>query len=344
MKINQLRYYYFFGLLLGVLVLSFLIFMPFLKSIAVAVAFSVVLQPLYKKLVSLFGGRTVPAALVTILFVVVVFLIPITFITTRVVSESLGLSGHISGTPQTVSDSVATFLENKIHNALPSFAIDLHKPVRDVFIQFGKMLAGLFEGTVHTMVNIFLGLIALFFLLRDGHTFVRNLVILSPLSDNHDVRIFQRLEIAITSILRGSVVVSLLYGTLSGIGLAIFGVPSATLWGCLAAIASLIPTGAIVTVLLPATAYLFITGNTSAGIGLLIWSGVCIAIIDNYVVPRLVGHGVKIHHFFVLFSVIGGIEFFGPVGFLLGPLVLSFLFALLDIYKFILVNEGEGKL
>ena len=55
-------------------------------------------------------------------------------------------------------------------------------------------------------------------------------------------------------------------------------------------------------------------------------------LIDNVLRPKLIERGIHIHAFIILISVIGGIELFGPIGFVLGPLVLSLFFALLDIY------------
>ena len=78
------------------------------------------------------------------------------------------------------------------------------------------------------------------------------------------------------------------------------------------------------------------TGKTLAAIGLLIWAVIAVGLIDNFLGPILVGRGVKIHPLFILFAVIGGLGFFGPLGFLLGPLVLSLLYALVDIYRVLL--------
>jgi predicted PurR-regulated permease PerM len=60
---------------------------------------------------------------------------------------------------------------------------------------------------------------------------------------------------------------------------------------------------------------------------------VVVGLIDNFIGPRLMGHGTEIHPLFILLAVLGGISLFGPLGFLLGPLVVSLLFALFEILK-----------
>ena len=62
-------------------------------------------------------------------------------------------------------------------------------------------------------------------------------------------------------------------------------------------------------------------------------------LIDNFLGPKIVGRGMRLHPLIILLSVLGGIGFFGPVGFLIGPIVMSLLFALLDIYFSLMMKE-----
>ncbi|MDO8664313.1 MAG: AI-2E family transporter, partial [Candidatus Liptonbacteria bacterium] len=86
-------------------------------------------------------------------------------------------------------------------------------------------------------------------------------------------------------------------------------------------------------VLLPAILFLFLNGAVFSGIGLIVWGVGVVGLVDNFLGPKLVERGIRLHPFLILLSILGGIGFFGPLGFLLGPLALSLLFALLDIYS-----------
>jgi len=136
----------------------------------------------------------------------------------------------------------------------------------------------------------------------------------------------------VNSVVKGSLIVGVVQGVLTGVGFALFGVPNPALWATIAAIASLIPTIGTGLVLIPGISYLFLVGASSNAIGLIIWGVFAVGLVDNFLGPKLIERGVKIHPFLILLSVLGGIGLFGPIGFLAGPLILSWLFALLDMY------------
>ena len=96
-----------------------------------------------------------------------------------------------------------------------------------------------------------------------------------------------------------------------------------------------LPIAMMAFVLVPGIIYLFIIGATTPAIGLLVWSGIAVGLIDNFLGPRLVGRGMRLHPLVVFLSVFGGLALFGPIGVFLGPLCVSLLFALLSIYRHI---------
>ena len=76
--------------------------------------------------------------------------------------------------------------------------------------------------------------------------------------------------------------------------------------------------------------------------GLLVWQVIVVGLIDNMLSPMLIRRGMKVHPLFILLSVFGGLMFFGPIGFLLGPVVLSLLFAMIEIYKFLMESDKKS--
>ena len=170
-------------------------------------------------------------------------------------------------------------------------------------------------------------------MLKDGEDFMDTMVELSPLAEREDRGILKRLKTSVDSIVRGSLIIATIQGIVSGVGLAIFGVPYASLLGALAGVAAFIPTLGPSLVLLPAAGYLLLSGHVGAGLGMLAWAVLAVGLIDNLLHPTLVGRGARIHPFFILFSVIGGISAFGIIGFVVGPLIMSLLLALFEIYR-----------
>ena len=135
------------------------------------------------------------------------------------------------------------------------------------------------------------------------------------------------------SIFVGSLVVGILQGVSTGLAFAAFGIPAPALWGTVAAIASLVPGFGTSLIILPGVAYLMFAGQYVYAAGLLVWGYAAILLLDHTLGPILVNKGVHVHPFLVLMSVLGGLVTFGFVGLFLGPLILVFLFTLLDIYK-----------
>lgn len=339
MRHTQLQNSFFFLFFLGVLIVTFLLFQPFLTTLAVAATLAVVTHPLHRMIVRRVRGNETVAAFLSIFCVGVALLIPLAFVGTQVFNEAQNLYQRVVENRESLTDGVTGFFEETIRQYAPQLSFDIETYVGQALTFLVGNLGPVFAGTAQTALQFFLGAIALYYFLKDGPKFVRSLVSLSPLPDTEDEKVLGRLEIAINSIIRGTLIIAITQGIMTGIGLAIFGIPSPTLWGSLAAIGALVPGVGTAVVIAPAILYLFVSGHTAAAIGLLAWGAVAVGLIDNFLGPILVGRGMKIHPLFVLFAVIGGIAFFGPLGFLLGPLVLSLLYALLDIYRMLLGQQ-----
>ena len=129
--------------------------------------------------------------------------------------------------------------------------------------------------------------------------------------------------------------IALIQGVLTAIGFSIFGIPHSILWGTVTIVVALIPGIGTALVLLPGIIYLFAIGETGSGIGLLVWGVLAVGLIDNLLGPKLVGRNLQLHPLLVLLSVLGGIAFFGPVGIFLGPICVSLLFALINVYSYL---------
>lgn len=335
----------FFYLLLGsVAVLAFFLFLPFFITITMAIALAVVSQPLYQAILRIVRQQKPIAVALTMLAVGIVILAPLSLMTMQVVYEATDLYDRISESDAINGNFlpvVESTIEGYVRPYIPSFDINLSSTSRQMLSWISAHLGTFFANTVQVLLHFFLGIIAFYYILKDGQSFLQSLITVSPLPNTHDRQILTRLGIAINSIVKGSLLIAILQGVTSGIGFAIFNVPSAALWGSLAAIGALIPGVGTAIVIAPAVLYLFITGQTGFAIGLIIWGATAVGLIDNILGPVLVGRGVRIHPLFILFAVIGGIQFFGPLGFILGPLVLSLLFALIDIYSMMLSTEKK---
>ena len=194
-------------------------------------------------------------------------------------------------------------------------------------------LARVFTSTLSTLFEVVLIFISVFYFLKDGERWGRELVKLSPLADKDDEKILNRLARAINGVIKGYLLIAVVQGLLMGVGLAIFGVPNAAVWGVVAMLTSLLPTVGTAFVSIPAIIYLATTGHGWQAFGLACWAAFFVGTIDNFLSPVVVGTRINVPPLFILFAVLGGIALLGPVGILIGPLAVSLLYTLFSIYK-----------
>jgi predicted PurR-regulated permease PerM len=225
-------------------------------------------------------------------------------------------------------------IEARVHEFLPMFSsVDVGSMARSALLNLGSHTVTMLTNTASAMFKLFVAVFALFYFLKDGRRFVQAFIELSPLTDDEDTQIVQKLRAVSRSLIRGTLVIAVLQGSLTGLGFLLFGVPNPVLWGSVAAIGSLIPTVGTGIVAIPAVIYLLLGGHTVAAVGFTAWGLIVVGFSDNMLRPYLIGNSVHIHPLFVLLSVLGGIALFGVAGFLLGPLTFGLMVALSEIYK-----------
>lgn len=340
---SRLQVSYFATILIVVLVLAFFIFKPFLIVLVVAGTLGVILNPVYLYMLKRVKFPPI-ASIITIIIAIIVILIPLFFLGRQVFIEARN-TYLLFATGSDVSVFGLDFIESKLQLLFPSFNIQLEQHVAEASRWFLGNIGSLFSGTLDIILKSFLVVVALFYFLKDGPQFKRAYMELSPLPNEYDQKILGTLQTSMRSIMRGSFLIAIIQGTLCGVGFYFFGLPNPALWGMIAAISALIPGVGTALVVFPAVIYLFFTSSLSSTLGLLLWGSILVGLIDNFLSPKLLERGINIHPLFILFSIIGGLVFFGPTGFIVGPLVLSLLFTLFDIYDlFIHQEKTEEKI
>lgn len=344
-KSQKPQFYFLLALLVGTLILSFYVLRPFVSVFILAVIFTVVFQPLYRKILKYCFNYEGLAAFLTTIIVAVIILTPLTFLGVKILQElrQLYVSLIESGGKDNFINVFNSLSETFRHYfLLPSeFSINVGQYVKEFLGWLLNNLGGLFSNFASILITSFIFLVSFYYLLKDGQRLKQAIIKYSPLDDADDEMILNKLELAVSSVVKCNFTIAFLQGFLTTIGFTIFGLPNAILWGTAAAIASLIPSVGTSLVFIPAIILTFVNGQVFSAVGLLLWGALAVGMIDNFLGPKLIGRGMKLHPLLVLFSVIGGAVFLGPIGFILGPMILSLLFALLHIYFYI--NRVGGK-
>lgn len=171
------------------------------------------------------------------------------------------------------------------------------------------------------LLRFFLMLFVLFFILRDGPLIFARLVALLPLAPHKREALFTRLGKVLRAVVYGCGLTALAQGALITIGFAITGLSGPIVFGVLAAVLALLPFGGAALVWVPAVLYLFSAGKIGLAIFLLIWGGI-VSTADNFIRPIIISRYTPIPVLLVFLGVIGGVAAFGPIGFIIGPLIL----------------------
>lgn len=336
---------YFLLVLLAItLVLSFFIFRPFLVPFTLAVVFAVIFQPLYRKILKYVFKLKALASFLSIITIVFLIITPLIFLGMQILKEarnlylSLAADGGTDTIMATLNDLAASLHQR--FPGLPEFSLSLEQSLKQILSWLLNNFGAVFSNFASLVAAAFIFLISLFYLLKDGGNLRKKIIHLSPLNDADDELIIKKLESAMSSVIKGNFMIALIQGTMTAVGFAIFGVPNFILWGTVAAVTSLIPTLGTALVFVPTIILLFLGGQHFSAIGLLIWDVLAVGLIDNLLGPKLLGRGTELHPLMILLSVLGGIIFFGPIGLLLGPIILSLFFALLDIYYNIISKKA----
>jgi len=318
---------FFAVVLAGVILLTIFIFKPFWSALALGAVFAIVLYPVYEFILKDVRKHKSIAALLTILVFVIVVFLPLIFFGSLIFQEVTELA---QSETTTFFGERAQDFKVYIEGILP-VEVDVQGFTENTLRTIANNLGAFFAGFMQVIFGLFIMLIALFFFFHDADEIKKQILYLSPLADKYDERLIEKVKVAINSVVRGALIIAIVQGILTGLGFLVAGISNPALWGGVATITSLIPVLGTPVVILPAVGYLFFIGNIGAGIGLLIWGILVVGLVDNYLRPKLIGRDVKIHPLLILLSVLGGIAFMGSIGFVMGPVILALLFALLEI-------------
>jgi predicted PurR-regulated permease PerM len=346
----------FFGAItLLVLYYSYLIIKPYLLDIFMALVLFFTAKPLYKFLSRILFGRKVLASGLTCLILALVILIPLFTLMSIIANQALEFSsqvsqgmasGHVWQWVVAKIDAIKRYLEH-LNLPVPPGEINLEQIVQTVVTRASAFVysnaIGLIKGFTYFFFDLMLVLFLAFFMFLQGDDFINELKRLSPLDKEHNEEILRETEVTIKATLWGTVIVASVQGILGGVGFLIFGLPQPAFWGTVMIPAAVIPVVGSTIIWGPAAVYLIFTGHAMSGIGLILWGAVIVSVIDNVLKPILVKGSSETPSILILFSILGGLTYFGMIGFILGPLILSFLLSLLRIYQKTILSPGAPE-
>jgi predicted PurR-regulated permease PerM len=338
----------FFGLLaLVLLYAAFRIIWPFMTAILLGAILVTLTFGLFRRVRLTTKGSSAKAAVVMLLAVTFVVVIPATILSIMLVNQADVVVEKLqSGEAQQMVRRIdLTSSLTWIKRIAPRFDPATLSPER-LLLPALQQIPGwvarhggaVIGGLAGLLLGFALVLLSMYFFYVEGEAILDQLAILSPLPKHYDDEFRARFKDVIDATFRGQVFTGLAQGFVTGLGLAIAQVTGAGFWGAVAALLSLIPMVGAAAVWAPAALFLAVAASMGArpwwqAIFLAAWGVLVVSLVDNIVRPWAMKGKAQLPAIPLLFAVLGGLQAFGVVGLVIGPLVFSFLMTIINIYK-----------
>lgn len=333
------------AILLFVLWLGYRVIHSYLDPIILAVVLAALMHPFYRRLRRRLKGRANPAAFLSCVLVLLILLGPVGLMGGALVRQGISSLDAIQEWAKTggldgiVGSGLVSRLEQAGESLFPGLdlgKIDLAQSLTSAssasaswLLKTGGSLlgqAGIVVGKLALMIFV------LFYFLRDGAAMLSTALHLLPLRSSQEERLIQRFRTVSRSAILGAFGTAAAQGLVGGIGLAIVGIP-ALFWGAVMALASLIPVVGTALVWVPAALYLLAIGSWGKALFLAIFCGVAVGSIDNLLRPMLMSGQSHMSTLWLFLAILGGVDAFGLMGLIYGPLVFGLLSVLFFLYE-----------
>ncbi len=341
---TKARRLFLLALLFFFLYVALLLFRPYLGTVIFAIVLTSACHPIYRRLLRWSKGRKNLAALLTATLLVVIVVVPLVSFSAALVEEGVVSVGKVKDWLQAgnlekelSSDWIQPLrqIAERLLNQLGLEEMNLHKVLVEASARLAKLILSWgtqLLGNIPMLVLKFVLLILLvFFLSRDGQVILERLKHLVPLAKDQEEILLQRVRDLASSVVLANVATAAAQGVAGGIGLWIVGI-SPFFWGTMMAFTSLIPAVGTALVWVPAAGYLLLVSSWGKALFLVVWSALVVGSIDNFLRPFLMKGEGSISSIYLFFAILGGINLFGIVGILYGPLIVGIVDILFHLY------------
>jgi predicted PurR-regulated permease PerM len=329
-------------LFLLVTILTFFVIKPFITAILFASLFAYIFTPLNNFFKRKIKKDNIATSITTILIILLV-LGPLVFIGNSLVEQSY--SSYIFA-KQKIASLESCKEENIFCDSWNYVEDNLLKKdsfentIRNISTKAVGSFYNIVKGVADSIINVFMFVVLLFFLLRDGKKVVDKISHLLPFKKKDRKETIREVNNMLHAVIFGAVMVALMQSFLAFIGFLLFGVSNALLWAVIVLFASFVPFIGTFLGWGPVVAIYILTAvvdsdNTGIikGIFLLLYCVFIVSGVDNIVRPKLIGDRSKMHPALVFLSVLGGVYFLGAVGVFIGPVIMALFVVFLKIYE-----------
>ena len=337
---------FFIACFLAVLYFLVVILLPFVSTFLWAGLLTVIFLPLYRRLLRALRGRRALASLVTCVLVLAMIVVPVVYLSVAITQQSVAFYQKIN---QSVGDGAGDKLDAIEQRPAVQWALTqmgrvtgserprLRPTIEQMLTNISRFLVSraptLLKGVGEFLFTFLLIFISMFFFFRDGPELLAAVRMSNPLPEAYETEIIRKFQDVSYAAFFGSILTALVQGLVGALLFWILQIPSPLFWGAVVAFVSLVPIVGAFLVWIPWSAYLLLVGDTGKGIVLLAVGGLVVSSIDNVLKPIIIRGRTDMHPLLVFLSVLGGMQAFGFLGILVGPLVAALFLSFLDFYR-----------
>lgn len=313
------------GLTIGLII----VLHGFLMTILMAALLSGLLYPMFTWLTRKLGNRPKAAAGITVFLTIIVILGPIAGVVSLVLGQASSIVDNVRPAIERAVNE-PTYLDRLLRQApgyeyVAPYRQQVLETAGAVVNSIGRFLMTSLQntgrGTVAFLFHFVIALYTIFFLLLDGPGMLKAILDHLPLHRDEKEALKARFVSITRATIKGTIIIGAIQGIASGVAFWVAGVPNAAFWTVVMIVMSILPLIGAALIWVPAAIILFANGHVTAAILLALFCALIVGSIDNVLRPRLVGQDTKMHDLVILFSTLGGLAVFGPLGFIIGPIM-----------------------
>lgn len=334
---------FFYILLLVVTVATFFLVKPYLITILLAFFSAILFHPVYEIFMKWTKDKSGISALLTLFAVVLLMLAPLTLLIALTLAQVAQFKDNIIefvNSPALNLDQIIDSL-NSFLDTIPGFTGNLTTADATEFLQQSlKNLSSWFldsavligGSSVEYITKLIVYVSLLLTFLRSKDRVTSYLMNVSPMDNKIDKLYIRRITEMSKSMILGTFAIAAVQAVMSGIVMYILGIPYTAFWTALMTFTGIIPLIGTQVVSIPIGIVQVATGNVWEGILLILFAIFVVGFVDNFLRPMLVTKDAELHPMLTLIGVLGGMQLFGVLGFIFGPVLMIVFYTTVETY------------
>ncbi len=325
----------FYAVLVFLGYLTYRIFEPFFSPLLWAAILAVITYPLYGRLAKTAGSNK--SAIITTAGVTLILIVPMILLLSAFVREALDavrtIELGVEAGHYTWVNRLWQGLQSRFPRVIPSDLGDMvHNYAEQAATYLAARVGGILKNTATIFMDTAFTILAVFYFYRDGHAIVKRIRDGLPFEQAQRERVVQETHGLIFATVLSTLAAAAVHGVIGTVAFALTGIKSPIFWGVLMGFFSFIPLIGTALIWVPLSLSLLLGGHVAAGIALAVTCSLVLGMIDNFVRPLLISGRSEMSMLVIFIGVLGGIEAFGLLGVVLGPVILAIAATLLNVY------------